>query len=114
MTDPTSRMELLRAARAVQRSAVSEDLNALHDEMCRLRNALLAPEPGGSDGAATDVQRRLIRHGRRRLVRFIDEVLATTRGSAEECTCLVRGAELRSLVVRQIRLEAAPRARSRG
>jgi hypothetical protein len=62
----------------------------------------------------TDSHRRLIRHGRRRLLRYIDELLATTldeAGGADACTCLVRGAELRSLLVRQLRLEAGLRDR---
>lgn len=113
MTDRSSRIELLRAVRTVQQAAVADDVEALHDELCRLRNALVEHIGDAPAGGASEAQLRLIRHGRRRLLRFIDDLLSTTHEAAESCTCLVRGAELRSLLLRQLQLEAGPRTPSK-
>lgn len=106
MTDPPRQLALLDAARAVQRAATDGDMDTLHGEVCRLRNALVEHVAGCDLGDEGGVQRRLARHGQQRLLHFIDELLSTTHESAESCTCLVRGAELRSLLIRQLRLEA--------
>lgn len=104
--NPPRQLDLMSAARAVQRAATDEDVHALHDEVCRLRNALVehAARCGLEDNG--DVHHRLARHGQQRLLHFIDEILSTTHDGAETCTCLVRGAELRSMLVRQLRLES--------
>lgn len=90
----------------MQRAATDGDVDALHDEVCRLRNALSdhAARCGLDD--ADDLHHRLARHGQRRLLHFIDEILSTTQDGADSCTCMVRGAELRSMLIRQLRLEA--------
>lgn len=106
MTDPPRQLDLLDAARAVQRAATDGDMDALHGEVCRLRNALVEHVAGDDQADDGSVQRRLARHGQQRLLHFIDELLSTTHERAEGCTCLVRGAELRSLLIRQLRLEA--------
>ncbi|MFP5321018.1 MAG: hypothetical protein ACLGIC_04140 [Acidimicrobiia bacterium] len=91
----------------MQRAANDGDIDALHDEVCRLRNTLVErTHILASTGSAPDLQDRLIRHGHERLLRFLDEILSNTHDGAGSCTCLVRGAELRSLLVRQLRLEA--------
>ena len=106
MTDRPRHLELLDAARAVQRAAADDDMDALHSEVCRLRNALVEHVAGCGLGDDGSVQRRVARHGQQRLLHFIDELLSTTHESADTCTCMVRGAELRSLLIRQLRLEA--------
>lgn len=106
MTTPPRQLDLINTARAVQRAATDGDVHALHDEVCRLRNALVEHVTHcGLDGAF-DVHHRVARHGQQRLLHFIDELLTTTHEGAETCTCLVRGAELRSMLIRQLRLEA--------
>ncbi|MCO8126552.1 hypothetical protein NHL50_04975 [Acidimicrobiia bacterium EGI L10123] len=110
MTDPPRQLDLLDAARAVQRAATDGDVDTLHGEVCRLRNALVEHVADRELGDGEGVQRRLARHGQQRLLHFIDELLSTTHESAESCTCLVRGAELRSLLIRQLRLEAVSSA----
>lgn len=104
---PVSHLELLEAARAVQRIAVVGDADALHDEVCRLRNALISHlHHERVDGASDDLGQRLSRHGQQRLLRFIDELLSSTsEGGSDDCTCLVRAAELRALLLRQVKLE---------
>ena len=105
---PVSHLDLLAAARAVQRIAAVGDADALHDEVCRLRNTLIAHlhDEGSFDGNPDDLGHRLSRHGQQRLLRFIDELLSSTsEGGSDDCTCLVRAAELRALLLRQVKLE---------
>lgn len=106
MENPPRHLDMLSAARAVQRAATEGDVDVLHDEVCRLRNALVehAASSGLDDNG--DVHHRLTRHGQRRLLHFIDEILSTTQHGADTCTCMVRGAELRSMLIRQLRLES--------
>ena len=106
MTDRPRQLDLLDAARAVQRAATDGDVDALHGEVCRLRNALVEHVAGCDLADDGGVQRRVARHGQQRLLHFIDELLSTTHEGTESCTCVVRGAELRSLLIRQLRLEA--------
>lgn len=104
--EPSRQLDLISASRAVQRAATHGDVDALHDALCHLRNALVehASRCGLDDDG--DVHHRLARHGQHRLLHFIDEILSTTHDRADTCTCMVRGAELRSMLVRQLRLEA--------
>lgn len=105
---PISHLELLTAARAVQRIAVTGDADALHAEVCRLRNALATHvhDERATGGDSADIEHRLTRHGQQRLLRFIDEMLSSTSGdNGDDCTCLVRVAELRALLLRQVKLE---------
>lgn len=107
-------LDLLRAVREVQQAAIEEDVDAVHDLLCDLRNALVSHVELGRrhDHPASDLQTRLTRHGHERLLRFVDRVLAETTGPGE-CSCLVRAAELRAMLVRQVRLEAGSRSRCR-
>lgn len=106
MENPARHLDLLSAVRAVQRAATEGDVDVLHDEVCRLRNALVehAASSGFDDNGG--VHHRLARHGQRRLLHFIDELLSTTQHRADTCTCMVRSAELRSMLLRQLRLES--------
>ena len=106
MANRTQQLDLINAARAVQRAATDGDIDVLHDQVCRLRNALVDHVSSCAFEETGTVQDRLARHGQQRLLHFIDELLSTTHEGAEACTCLVRGAELRSMLIRQLRLEA--------
>lgn len=104
--EPQRHLDLISAARAVQRAATDGEVDALHDALCRLRNALVEHAARCAFDDHDDVHNRLARHGQQRLLHFVDEILSTTHDRADTCTCLVRGAELRSMLVRQLRLEA--------
>ena len=113
--DPTpdeEHAEPLRRARDVQRAAVDGGVDEVHAELCELRNLLfrhLRAEQAAAPPAA-DVHARITRHGQERLLTFIERLLA---GEADDgsCTCLLRVAELRAMLVRQIRLESRVPAR---
>lgn len=105
---PVTHLDLLNASRDVQRLAAGEDADALHDEVCRLRNALVAHmhDERAADKRLDDQTQRLARHGQQRLLRFVDELLcSTSEDQVDHCSCLVRAAELRMLLLRQVRLE---------
>jgi hypothetical protein len=99
-------LALVEAVRAVQRTTAAGDLDALHAALCELRNSLVErlPAPGAGDG--DDIHLRLSRHRREQLLHLIDELLAASDDGGASCTCLVRGAELRSLLIRHLRLES--------
>jgi hypothetical protein len=107
-------LDLLRTARSVQRAAIEEDIDAVHDLLCRLRNALVGHvhHERDRDGPAADLHSRLTRHGQERLLRFVDAALAETAGP-DGCSCLVLAAELRAMLVRQVRLESGRRPHCR-
>jgi len=85
-----------------------EDVDGLHLALCRLRNELAehmtleSDAIDGMSGAAAEP----VRLGQRRLLRFIDDMLTEASDDAG-CACIVRAAELRGLLVRQIRLESS-------
>ena len=108
-------LDLLRAARSVQQAAIDEDVDAVHHLLCGLRNALVShlQHERVDDGApGSDLHARLTRHGKERLLHFVDRALAETTG-ADGCACLVLAAELRAMLVRQVRLESGSRLRCR-
>ncbi|MDZ7674788.1 MAG: hypothetical protein U5K30_06960 [Acidimicrobiales bacterium] len=108
MTHSTGHLQLLDAARAVQQAATADDMDELHHEVCRLRNALVERLADTDiDAEAHEAQHRLAAHGRQRLLQFLDDVLFATHDEPDSCPCLVRSAELRSMLVRQLRLEAS-------
>jgi len=100
-------LRLLRLARDAQRAAATGDQEAVHAALCEVRNELVVHlrhercgrRPGG------DLHARLIAHGQDRIRRFIDRLLA----DPDECFCVVRAAELRAMLIRQIRLEGGLR-----
>ncbi len=105
---PATHLELLEAARTVQRLAAGGDTDGLHGEVCRLRNALVThvQHERAADDADTKGS-QLIQRGQSRLVDFIDELLTSTaeHGPDDACSCLLRAAELRARLLRQVSLE---------
>ena len=104
-------VELLRAARSVQQASIDGDVEAVHAQLCELRNALVAhlrhEQRQHRGGPGSDLRARLTRHGQERLLRFVDQVLAEAADEDDGgCTCLVRAAELRAMLLRQVRLES--------
>jgi len=97
--------ELLRRSRSVQRAAVEGDADAVHDQLCELRNLLFRHlhDEQARTPASPELHARIVRHGQERLLSFTERLL--TGEDEEGCTCLLRAAELRALLVRQIRLE---------
>jgi hypothetical protein len=107
MTPPGSDLDLLGTARAIQRAAVSDDLDRLHVELSRLRTALVEYLHATGDGThLSDTTHQVVRQGLERLLRFTDDLIFVTAEHDVDCTCLVRAAELQSLLTRQARLEA--------
>lgn len=108
-------LALLHATRRVQQLAAEGDVDGLHDELCELRNALVEELSDDEDqGCArtSETVCRLARHGQRQLLRFVNELLDTTaEPDQDDCACLLRSAELRALLVRQVRLQTQVRAR---
>ena len=105
-------LQLLARARRVSEVAVEGDMDAVHGELCELRNVLVRHLHRERDRLrpASDLHARVTRHGQDRLLTFVERLLADTGGDDGDCTCLVRAAELRALLVRQIRLEGGLRA----
>jgi len=100
-------LDLLAAARVVQRSAVDGDVDELHGDLCRLRKALVADlHDDERDQHVSEAGRRVARAGREQLLHFVNDLLATSTGpDREDCSCLVRAAEVRAMLIRQVRLQ---------
>lgn len=93
------------------------DLDAVHSELCRLRNDLARHLASEDDALAhlSPVARRLVTDGQQRLRALIDELLAAPSGDGRsDCACLARSDELFMLLLRQARLENDLVARARG
>ena len=104
---PPSHLDLLRIARRVRATAVAADDDALHGELCDLRNALtnhLHAENHHLHGATGPIG-RITLEGQQRLLRLIDDLLLGPRTGAE-CSCVVRAAEVEIALRRQAHLEA--------
>ena len=104
-------LELLGRTRLVRQAAVDGDMDRVHGELCELRNALVRHlhDERDLERPASDLHARVTRHGQDRLLTFVERLLADTDDEEGRCTCLVRTAELRSLLIRQIRLEGGLR-----
>jgi hypothetical protein len=104
-------LELLERTRLVRRAAIDGDMDAVHGQLCELRNLLVQHLRGERDvrRPSSDLHARVTRHGQDRLLTFIERLLADTHDDDDRCSCLVRTAELRALLIRQIRLEGGLR-----
>jgi len=104
---PSSHFNLLRIARSVRAAAAVADDDALHSELCRLRTALMDHVHAEREqwSGDTDPVARIVEDGQHRLLRLVDDLLFGPRDDAEECSCLVRAAEVEAALRRQARLE---------
>ncbi len=108
MDGGVSHLGLMAVVGLIGDAARDEDLDRLHEALCRLRNemaehvAVEASAIAELSGAAGDSVRR----GQRRLLSVVDDMLMES-DSEQGCACIVRAAELRGLLIRQIRLEGA-------
>lgn len=107
MSSNVSHVDLLRLARALQSVTLGTDLDAVHTELCSLRNALVrhirdeegrAREPSHAVAAT-------VRSGQQDLLREIDAILAHTDGADDECRCVSKAAHLTKAIARQATLE---------
>lgn len=108
MDVPISHLDLIEGARSLRRAAMGADVDAVHGELCELRNDLARHLSSESDSIAqlSPVARRLVTKGTKRLRSLIDELLAATGGDADaDCACLARSDELFVELMRQARLE---------
>jgi hypothetical protein len=107
MDGPVTHLDLLDGARALERAALSDDLDAVHQQLCRLRNDLarhvLSEGPELDD--LSPVSRRVVLDGQERLRVLIDDVIGGTRADAPECVCLARAGDIVRSLTRQARLE---------
>lgn len=103
-----SHLDLMTSVTVIRDVARVADVDGLHVALCRLRNELaehIALESDAIDGMSGAVAVP-VRQGQRRLLEFVDDML-TEAGDDADCACIVRAAELRGLLVRQIRLESS-------
>jgi hypothetical protein len=103
-----SHLELILIADLIGDAARAEDRDRLHGTLCRLRNKLAEHVmlEGPAIEALTVGAAASVRLGHRRLLSVVDDMLLDADDAAG-CACLVRAAELRGLLARQIRLEGA-------
>lgn len=107
MDGAVTHLDLLDAARALERAALRNDLDAVHRELCQLRNALarhVVAERQELQGLSP-VSRRVALQGQERLRTLIDDVIAGTPTGTSECSCLLQSGEIVRRLTRQARLE---------
>ena len=100
-------LDLLDGALALERAALDKDLEAVHRELCQLRNDLaghVASEAPKLESLAP-VSRRVVLDGQERLRMLIDDVIAGSPAGASECSCLARAGDILRSLARQARLE---------
>ncbi len=108
MSGNVSHVDLMRFARALQTVTLGRDLDAVHSELCSLRNALVQH--------IRDEERHLrevspavadaVRRGQKDLLRDIDAVLDHSDGADDECRCVSKATHLTRSIARQARLES--------
>jgi hypothetical protein len=105
--DLVPQLDLLGRAQALQRSAISGDVDAVRAELCTLRNAIAHHE---QDALAhhSPLASRVVTQGQQQLRDLVDRLLGATvaHGGNGNCTCLAGAVELTRLLMRQARLEA--------
>jgi hypothetical protein len=90
-------------ARTIQQAAVEEDLDMLHRELCRLRNALIEHLHGNHD-PQVPMAERTVTQGEHDLLHLVGDLLFTTAEHGSGCTCLGRVADLHGALARQARV----------
>lgn len=102
-----SHLDLLRRATALELAATRGDVDAVHTELCALRNALV--EHVLQEESVTEqlspVLKDMVHRGQRRLLRSIDELLGHAHAHGDECRCVARAIRIRETIFRQATLE---------
>lgn len=103
-----SHVDLLRFARVLQTVTLGRDVDAVHSELCSLRNALvrhIRDEEQQLRGVAPAVA-DAVRRGQKNLLREIDAVLAHADEADDECRCVSKATHLTKSIARQASLES--------
>lgn len=107
MDKDVSHLDLLRRGIALELAATSGDLDAVHTELCALRNALVAHVH--QEEPATDqlspLLKEVVHRGQRRILRSIDDLLGHAHAHSDECRCVARSIRVREAIARQATLE---------
>lgn len=104
-----SHLDLLAHARVIQRSALAGEVDALHAELCDLRNSLTEHLRGESewlDGLSVAVA-EVTRTGHRRLLEQVDRLIVGSEHDDRSCRCVEGTARLMQMLQRQARLESS-------
>ncbi|GEM_PF-2782759 len=102
-----SHLDLLCIATRVRAAAVAGDDDALHSELCGLRNALTEHlRAERLDAPTNESVGRIVLEGQQRLLRLVDGLLFGPRDGVDDCNCLVRATEVDIALRRQARLES--------
>ncbi len=107
MNSNVSHVDLLGFARALQTVALRRDIDAVHSELCSLRNALvrhIRDEQPQLRGLAPPIA-EAVRRGQKDLLREIDTVLAHAGEADDECRCVSKATHLTKALARQASLE---------
>lgn len=112
MSGGASHLDLMALADVITHAARTDDVDGVHMALCQLRNDLIDHVASESDAVAgmSAAAAGPVRNGHRKLLAFIDDLLADP-GEDDGCSCVVRAAELRAFLMRQIRLEGSLGAR---
>jgi hypothetical protein len=113
MPEPASHLDLLATARSLRRAAATDEPNRLRQELGRLRTDLIDQLRDEEEDIARlpGATQAVVRHGQQRLLRMIDDLVATTGEADPDCACVVRCAGIEAALHRQARLEAGLLAR---
>lgn len=109
MDDEVSHVDLLRLARSLHSVSLGTDIDAVHTELCALRNALvrhIRAEEGQFDSFSSPAV-AAVRRGHEDLLREIDAILTHADGSDYGCRCVLKASHLTKAIARQAALENA-------
>ena len=109
MAADNTHLGLMARANRLEQAAMADDRDAVHAELCGLRNALvdhLHAEAGSLSHLGTAVA-EVISAGQHRLLSTIDELLNRVDDDGSDCACVQRSFELTRTLARQARLETA-------
>ncbi len=107
MSSDISHVDLLKLARALQSVTLGRDLDAVHTELCSLRNALVRHirDEEGLARQLVPAVAAAVRRGQQELLRDVDAILAHAEGVAAECRCVSEASHLTKAIARQAILE---------
>ena len=105
--------QLAGHARALQDASDSDRVDDLHDELCALRNALVAHvhDEERELRRLSPAARQAIADGQRRLLHQVDAIMSHAVAGGADCDCVGRSAQLVSALATQARVEAGVLAR---